>query len=458
MKNPCKILVVAAIAVAASASAYEMPGNIYLIGDATPAGWTTSNAVEMTKGEGNTFTWEGNLKAEGQKQFKILGQKDWGPVALYAPAANTPVTTGTQQEFNVVYGGDDNKWCVQENGHYRLTLVLNPDGPDSNAGTITVDYLGGMLSGIFMLGSASGEWDSNRGMSMWGSDGVYSWTGDLAYTSEDKLFKFTLTRGNWNEVTFLVPEEVNHNDNVLSIAPGRYSYKESREDNGGLRDWFWGLEEDHAGNYTVSVDTNNKTLTLALNKADMLDFDNVTELHMLGLAVGSFDSNNPVTMTPEGNGVFTHTLDLDYDATDDDPNHANKQFKFVTSKGDWNQVFYLVPEGADKDGYIHQIETSNYTFKSSTWRSGRTGVDAFYGVAPGTKGTYKVTVNVPEKTLNLAEAKADTETGVEDIMAAANAAVEIWDLEGRRMDNRCTLAPGIYVVRCGGETKKVVVR
>lgn len=457
MKLIKNILVGIAVVASASANAYDMPENLYLVGDATPSDWKQDSPVPMVKENDNTFTWEGNLYNTGSEQaLKFLGQKDWGPVAIYAETQGKEITTDPNQEFKVVYGGDDNKWKVQTAGYYKLTLTLNPSNPESDAGTLTVNYLGESKPEIYMLGMVPNRWgDSSEGIAIYGSDGVYTWTGDIYYYGDDKQLKFSLTKGSWNAVTYLVPTEVNYNGNVLQIEPGTYPYQESSEDNGGLKDWFWGIKEGQSGQYKVSVNTNDKTITLELLKSYAFDKDNLTELYMLGLGAKSFDSNNPLPMTALGNGKFSWTGTLDYATTDGDENHANKQFKFVTPTGDWNKVYYLVPTGAEADGYIQAVEPGTYPVKMTTWTEGRNGVDAFFGLKPNDKGTYTITMDVPNMTFAISK---DTSVGVAEIEAAeADAAEEIFDLNGRKV-SREGIAAGVYIVRKAGTAKKVIIK
>lgn len=453
------ILATAAILTAGAAVAAEVPANVYMIGSATSAKWEADKAIKMTK-EGNTFTFEGVLYGGNKSELKFLTGKDFGSYTFYATAAGSEIkTAGIENQIVSYHQGDpDNKWVVETTGTYKVTLVVANEPTNENGGTLTVSCLGEPLSEIYMLGAAVDRWgNSSEGLPVYGKDGIYTWTGDLNFYNEDKLFKFALTKGNWNEVTYIVPTETNLNGNVLKIEAGKpYAYQESREDNGGLKDWFWGINEGQSGRYKITVNTNDKTVALELLKSYYsFNPNDVTELYMLGLAAGSFDSNNPVPMTAkEGeNGVFTWSGHLDYNTNDGDANHANKQFKFVTPTGDWDKVFYLVPTGAEADGYIQEVTPGTYDLKMTTWTDGRTGVDAFFGLTSGQSGNYTITVNVPEMKFEISKNVSD---GVEAI-AADNADEVMYDLNGRVVA-RQNAATGIYVVRKNGKASKVVIR
>lgn len=455
MKAIKNILVGLAVVTTATAYAYDMPVQLYLVGDGTPAGWNSGSPLPMVKEDGNRFSWEGNLYASGDRELKFLGQKGWGPVAIYAQANGTEITTDAEQSFTVVYGGDDNKWKVQSNGYYRLTLTLDPTNPESEAGTLTVNCLGESKPEIYMLGMVPDRWgNSSEGIAIYGEDGVYSWTGDIYYYDEDKQLKFALTKGEWNAVTYLVPTEVNLNGNVQQVEPGTYSYQESREDNGGLKDWFWGIMQDKSGQYKVTVNTNDKTVNLELLKLYSFDKDNTTELYIQGLASNSFDSNNLTPMTSLGDGKFQWKGRLDYDTEDGDSNHKNKQFKFVTRLADWNKTCYLIPGSAASDGDIQELEPGEHDMKMTTWMDGHSGVDGYFGLKPNMSGNYILTADVPNMKVKLEE---DTGTGMEGVAVEAEGVEEAYDLNGVKV-NLQNAAAGVYIVRKGGTAKKVMIK
>ena len=63
--------------------------HLYMVGDATPAGWSIDNPFEMTRDTENKylFTYHGKLKTG---EIKLpLSKGDWGATFVYAPAADT---------------------------------------------------------------------------------------------------------------------------------------------------------------------------------------------------------------------------------------------------------------------------------------------------------------------------------------------------------------------------------
>ena len=287
----------------------------------------------------------------------------------------------------------------------------------------------------------------------------------MNYSNANTQLKLTTARDEWFNVGFIVPAQVDYNENmdnlggdgsVLLIEPGKsYPFQISIAGNGPLN-WYWGVKENMSGKYEAIFNLKDKTVTFNLLKSYVFDKDNVTELYMLGLAAESFDSNNPLKMNSLGNGKFSWTGNLDYSTDDGNADHANKQFKFVTSTGEWYEVHYLIPTDADANGFTKEVESGeSYTMKMTTFINGGNGVDAFFGLKPNDKGKYTITADVPNMSFAITK---DSSVGVFEIEASgADAVEEIYDLSGRRV-SRESVAPGVYIIRKGMNVKKVVIK
>lgn len=104
--------------------------NVWMLGNATPNGWSWDNMVEMTRSaeDGNVFTWTGELKV-GEIKFSLAG-----PTAQYlsgkfvfAKKANADITTDTDIEIREPEEGKDYKWKLSEAeaGIYTITIDFN---------------------------------------------------------------------------------------------------------------------------------------------------------------------------------------------------------------------------------------------------------------------------------------------------------------------------------------------
>lgn len=100
----------------------ETYSHIYMIGDATPGGWSWDNLTEMQHPESGIFTYEGHLNT-GQIKFPTEIRSDWSGEMLYAPAPDcAPTLNGS---FDAHAGEPDNKWIIPESGEWSIRININ---------------------------------------------------------------------------------------------------------------------------------------------------------------------------------------------------------------------------------------------------------------------------------------------------------------------------------------------
>jgi hypothetical protein len=100
----------------------ETYSHIYMIGDATPGGWSWDNLTEMQHPESGIFTYEGHLNT-GQIKFPTEIRSDWSGEMLYAPAPDcAPTLNGS---FDAHAGEPDNKWIITESGEWSIRININ---------------------------------------------------------------------------------------------------------------------------------------------------------------------------------------------------------------------------------------------------------------------------------------------------------------------------------------------
>lgn len=97
--------------------------NIWMVGNATPAGWDINNPTPMEWSYKNPgiFTYEGEINAGEMKM--PLWKGDWGADFLM-PVVHNPEPTDNRVQL-VPGGSPDNKWVISEAGNYRITLNVN---------------------------------------------------------------------------------------------------------------------------------------------------------------------------------------------------------------------------------------------------------------------------------------------------------------------------------------------
>lgn len=91
---------------------------LYMVGSATPVGWSIDKAVEMTEdvADGCIFTYIGTMAA-GEFKFPVNRNTDWGQ-DMYMRVSDTKMYRHK--------GGaaDDNKWTITADGNYKITANL----------------------------------------------------------------------------------------------------------------------------------------------------------------------------------------------------------------------------------------------------------------------------------------------------------------------------------------------
>ena len=100
----------------------EKYSHLYMIGDATPGGWSWDDVTEMNHPEKDLFTWSGHLNS-GEIKFPTEIKYDWSGEMLYAPTLDcAPSENGT---YDAHSGAPDNKWRITEAGDWKIQININ---------------------------------------------------------------------------------------------------------------------------------------------------------------------------------------------------------------------------------------------------------------------------------------------------------------------------------------------
>ena len=217
--------------------------HLYIIGSATPGGWEWEQATELTKSSDYIFVYEGELKTG---ELKFSGEKDWDDSFIHSPLDGVKINKdGVEDEkFEYYAGGNDNKWKVEVQGKYRLTL-------DLEHWTIRSEFLGELQkeTHIYMIGDATAggwPWDKAQEFTQDASNkDVFTWEGQLTEgtfkMSEEKDYNAPFYRPSSANVT-VDASGVSASDMVFTASP----------------DDQWKVTE--AGTYQITIDINNKTI------------------------------------------------------------------------------------------------------------------------------------------------------------------------------------------------------
>lgn len=97
--------------------------NIYMVGDASPGGWTIEDATPLEWVENTAdFVYSGPLKA-GELKF-AAGEPSWDSPFFMATVSTQEDLTVTSMQF-VEPGGVDYKWKINDAGNYKITLNID---------------------------------------------------------------------------------------------------------------------------------------------------------------------------------------------------------------------------------------------------------------------------------------------------------------------------------------------
>ena len=99
---------------------------LYIVGDATPAGWDVNNMylLDVSEEDHLVFIYDGNLSKGEMKAYLTQGNWDLAPCVRPMPAGSPISKADNTEPFQLYTGGEDLKWSVKDAGHYRLVFDL----------------------------------------------------------------------------------------------------------------------------------------------------------------------------------------------------------------------------------------------------------------------------------------------------------------------------------------------
>lgn len=181
---------------------------LFMVGDATPSGWSIDSPTPMTQSEADplVFDWEGSLSKGELKLCLTTGNWDAGFIRPMENGRTISAEDITGEAFDMHAGDPDNKWVISEAGKYRLSFNLRD-------WTYSTTFLGAAdkpvvepiaTEQLYMVGDATpAGWNIDSPTELTRvSDYIFTYEGDLT-TGE---IKACLTSGSW-DVSFIRPEE-----------------------------------------------------------------------------------------------------------------------------------------------------------------------------------------------------------------------------------------------------------
>lgn len=239
------ILAGAMFLIAASASATELQEvtNLYLIGEASPCGWSRDDAPELTKEGDGEFVYRGKL---GVGQFKfVVSRSSWESV-VSATGDNTTLVTDTDLQCMINPEGGDKDWKWYNNDAGDYVLKINTETGTMTASIDAASLTFASIEHLYIVGDAVATgWDRDNAPELtMVKPGVFEYTGRLNVGE----FKFVVSRYSWDSVVSKTDgaEMVEDTPMLCALSTEGVDFK-----------WKNNVE----GDYTLTVDCNEKTLT-----------------------------------------------------------------------------------------------------------------------------------------------------------------------------------------------------
>lgn len=250
-------LALSLLAMAASASA----ANLYIIGDATPYGWSTDDATALLSTADAPAVYTGTIYLTADQNFKFMTVPDWGNLE-YGSAPDATLVDG---EITLASGTDDSGYGqlrVPEAANYLITV----DTENLKATIVKSAYQESeiKLCSLFMVGSATdGEWSVDNGTPL--------------YQDAEAPYKYSAANLALKEGSFKIATVIKGGGSFDQ----KYFYFRSADDDAKMvlnqdGDLQWNIAE--AANYDVTANTLTGDITIAKSSSSAIstveDVDN----------------------------------------------------------------------------------------------------------------------------------------------------------------------------------------
>lgn len=277
---------------------------LYMVGDATPNGWSIDEPTPFTATEADpmVFEWTGSLNKGEMKLCLTTGSWDAAFIRPMEAGEEIGKTNITDRTFDMHAGDPDNKWKVTEEGKYRLSF-------DMRNWTFSTEYLGEKekpafeaieTEVLYMVGSAA--------PCGWNIDAPTELTKQSKYvfTYEGKLsvgeLKCCLKTGDWGQ-PFVRPTGEGVKINKDGVGDSEFLFAASPDDK-------WNVEVE--GNYRLTFDLEHGTIAaeyLGEVGKEPIEAQNVW---MIGTATpGGWDLGQAAQYTKDANNKYIFTWEGD---------------------------------------------------------------------------------------------------------------------------------------------------
>lgn len=210
---------------------------LWVIGSATPNGWSLDNAAQMRQDPSDPFIFDYN-EVLNEGEFKIATALDFN-APFYRPTVNYPDLSNHEVQLNA--GDPDNKWYISTPGAYKITFNMRDM-------TISIEPFT-PYSQLWMVGDATPNgWNIDAPNEMQqdpNNEYVFTYNGQLNAGE----FKFPTATGDWGTDYFM--PGINHqsiDSTYVRFVPG------------GSPDNKWEITQ--AGTYSIKLNQLYETIEI----------------------------------------------------------------------------------------------------------------------------------------------------------------------------------------------------
>lgn len=339
---------------------------LYLVGDATPNGWSADHATEMKRIDYGQFTWEGNLNVGSFKFLTRLGE--WIP--SYNKAADGGLVLRTS------FDEPDEQWQITEAHFYQVTVNLL---------TLEISYVqtegeAPRFDNLYFVGMPTG-WGFVK-MQKDPLDPFLFRYGRHFEQGGGGEFKFGTAEGAWENMLKATQPNAPYTDTQMSFVAG---YDPDNK-------WF--LQDNETDKaYKICVDIRSDK-----ERMMMREFVPYEMVYLVGDATpNGWDLGNATPMTATGNPyIFTWTGSL-----------TSGELKFsFDKKSDWNGAWLMNASGngVEPTGEVEHalfIDKSDDYLKNQYLDVNIGDIDNKWRIMSA--GTYTITLNQLEETVSIAK-------------------------------------------------------
>lgn len=268
---------------------------LYMVGDATPNGWSIDNPTPLEAGEEDplVFSWEGPLNTGEMKLCLITGSWD----APFIRPINSGEKIGREgisdATFQMHAGDPDEKWRVYDAGIYSLVFNLRN-------WTMSATFIGEQdtpviepieAEALYIVGDATPNgWNIDNPTQLEKkSDYIFVYEGPL----EAGELKACATTGSW-DAPFIRPDRADCVINKQGVAIPSFVYTTSPDNK-------WKVED--AGIYRITFDLQEWTITAEYTG----EYTAPSKLYMIGEATEggwSWDNATVIQASADNDNIF----------------------------------------------------------------------------------------------------------------------------------------------------------